>query len=192
MKLLQFLSISVLGMVLSISVFGMGALGESTPSCVGSSSVLLRQDCEAFALWFDIESGWNWPFCSDLRSDPCGCPHVECTVVQGDVLGAGVDVLSHSKGFDFNWEAIPNSGNLLTPELYITALFLADQSHNKAPRMPTQISLFANLQLLRLFSDDVAASNCKDEDCPAVPPEQVGQVYFNLTEAEQALYNGQA
>jgi hypothetical protein len=111
-------------------VYIMQGRALNVPPCKGNSSALLRQDCEAFYVFYEKQLGWNWPFCSNSRRDPCGCPHIECTVVQGDILGADVDVLAHSKEYDFNWESIPNSANSPNPELYITALFLANQRHN--------------------------------------------------------------
>lgn len=65
-----------------------------------------------------------------------------------------------------------------------------------APKFPHEITLFSNLQLVRLFSDDIPATVCiaegSREDCPLPPPEQVGQVYFNMTEVEDAMEDGLA
>jgi hypothetical protein len=73
-----------------------------------------------------------------------------------------------SEKFQARWHEI----DWYTPKLYITELFLGNQNHQDAyPKLPGELALFANLQLLRLFSDFVGTKICQ------TPALSVGQVY---------------
>jgi hypothetical protein len=158
---LLFLLVTMATLLIALCIFTDQVM--SAFPCHSNSSTLVSQDCVAFMLLFDY---WQptLPFCKQNKYDPCSCKFITC------------DKLAE----------IPKN---TLDDLYISEIFLPHQRYNRAPSFPEEFKLFLDLHLARLFSDDIPSNRCiqnLEGTCISLP-EQVGQVYFNLTEASAAI-----